>query len=158
MNLLESLRWIQRRYAGVGRKTLTFGRSEINYAFRRKGMLAKLLIVIKNIIHFSSNMFYRFMQEFFEKCEHLLVLDPLLLRVLIFICPDKELASLFEKIPPYLSTTWLAYKAFHAYTMNKPEASECILCCCEWTAEITSYACVYYTSSGSRMDGLVGAH
>ena len=70
-------------------------------------------------------MFFRFIQEFFEKCEHLLALDPLLLRVLIFICPDKELAFIFEKIPPYLSTTWLAYKAFHAYTMNKPEASEC---------------------------------
>lgn len=123
MNLLESLRWIQRRYAGVGRKTLTFGRSEINYAFRRKGMLAKLIIVIKNIIHFSSNMFYRFMQEFFDKYEHLLELDPLLLRVLIFICPDKELASLFERIPPFLSTTWLEYKAYQAHSMNKPEAS-----------------------------------
>jgi len=63
------------------------------------------------------------MQEFFDKYEHLLVLDPLLLRVLIFICPDKELASLFERIPPFLSTTWLEYKAYQAHSMNKPEAS-----------------------------------
>jgi len=67
-----------------------------------------------------------FIQEFFEKCEHLLVLDPLLLRVLIFICPDKELAYIFEKIPPYLSTTWLAYKAHQAQSMSKPEAQEWI--------------------------------
>jgi len=70
-------------------------------------------------------MFFRLIQEFFEKCEHLLVLDPLLLRVLIFVCPDKELASLFERIPPFLSATWLAHKAYQAHSMNKPEASEC---------------------------------
>jgi len=47
VNLLESLRWIQRRYAGVGRKTLTFGGSEVDYNIQRKGMLVNFTYCIK---------------------------------------------------------------------------------------------------------------
>jgi len=66
---------------------------------------------------------FRLIQEYFEKCEHLFALDPLLLRVVICICPNKDLAYLFERIPPFLSTTWLANRACNVGRMSKNEAS-----------------------------------
>ena len=65
----------------------------------------------------------RLIQEYFEKCEHLFALDPLLLRVVICICPDKDLNYLFERIPPFLSTTWLANRTWFIGGLNKHEAS-----------------------------------
>ena len=45
--------------------------------------------------------------EKFDTFESLFVLDPLLLQVIIYICPKKDLPSLFERIHPVLSTIWL---------------------------------------------------
>ena len=70
-----------------------------------------------------SLFFFSFLQEYFEKCEHLFSLDPLLLQVLTYICPDKELAFLFGKIPPFLSTVWLAENALKFRGMSQTEVS-----------------------------------
>ena len=74
-----------------------------------------------NLLHVILS--FRLIQEYFGKCEHLFGLDPLLLQVVICICPNKDLNYLFERIPPFLSATWLANRALYMSTMNKDEAS-----------------------------------
>ena len=77
-------------------------------------------------MHLSNNYYPcldRFIEEHFAQFEHLFALDPLLLRVFVYICPKKDLFSLFERIPMVLSTTWLAHMVFYAAAgkFNKPE-------------------------------------
>ena len=78
---------------------------------------------LENVNLFNIILSFRLIQEYFGKCEHLFELDPLLLRVVVCICPNKDLNYLFERIPPFLSTTWLANRAWYIRAMNKDEAS-----------------------------------
>jgi len=50
----------------------------------------------------------RFFQENFEEYRQLFLLDPLLLQVFLYLTPKKDIPTLIEQVPPYLSTTWLA--------------------------------------------------
>ena len=65
----------------------------------------------------------RFIEESFDRFKDHFVLDPLLVRVFVYICPVKDLPSLFERIPPVLSTVWLAHmvKYTAAGIFNKNE-------------------------------------
>ena len=58
--------------------------------------------------------FCRFVEESFEKFSDYFILDPHLLRVFVYICPEKDFPSLFECIPPIISTVWLAQLVKHA--------------------------------------------
>lgn len=56
----------------------------------------------------------RFIEKHFDEFEDLFALDPLLLRLFIYICPKKDLFSLFEHIPTVLSTIWLTSMGLYA--------------------------------------------
>ena len=61
--------------------------------------------------------------EIFDKFGQFFILDPLLLQVCVYICPKKDLPVLFQRIPPVLSTVWLAHMALFsgAGAFNKSE-------------------------------------
>ena len=80
---------------------------------------------------------YRFIRDKFDSFEHLFILDPLLLRVIIYICPRKDLASLFERIHPVLSTTWLNHMVSDVTTrvFNKHEVYSYVRVTCNFVPE-----------------------
>ena len=61
--------------------------------------------------------------EIFDKVEEFFILDPLLLQLFVYICPKKDLPAMFQRIPPVLSTAWLAHMAIYAGAgaLNKNE-------------------------------------
>ena len=56
----------------------------------------------------------RFIEENFCRFKDQFILDPLLVRVFVYICPKKDLPSLFERIPPVLSTARLVIMVKYA--------------------------------------------
>lgn len=56
----------------------------------------------------------RFIQSHYEKLKELCEHDPILMQVVIILCPSSELGILFKKITPYFSVSWLAYIAAQA--------------------------------------------
>ena len=61
------------------------------------------------------------MDAHFKPFQPLFVLDPRLLLTFIYIVPNEDYHSLFEQIPPYLSTTWLSHKAIMMSRLNANE-------------------------------------
>ena len=51
----------------------------------------------------------RLIEEHYSFLEPLLQADPLLLLVLVYICPQKQLTHLVKRIPLYISASWVSY-------------------------------------------------
>ena len=74
--------------------------------------------------------FYRFVDRSYSQLEPLFIADPLLLYDFIFLCPEGDIQSLFQKIPAFLSLTWLSFKPV-PLDPNKvciPKLTHLILC------------------------------
>lgn len=47
--------------------------------------------------------------EHYQQLQDLIELDPLLLPIVVHVCPKKELAELFKYISPSVSITYMSY-------------------------------------------------
>lgn len=52
---------------------------------------------------------YRLVEDHYLALKPLLVADPLLIHVLVYICPRKQLQFLIQKIPAFVSAAWIAH-------------------------------------------------
>ena len=68
--------------------------------------------LVLTILNHLILMFYRFIDAVSGQLNPLFQLDPLLLPLLVFICPTPELPSLFAEIPPSMSASWLHYSNY----------------------------------------------
>ena len=60
----------------------------------------------------------RLIENHYSSLKPLLAADPLLLPILVYICPRKQLPLLVSQIPVYVSAVWLAHLITSSYDFN----------------------------------------
>lgn len=96
--------------------------------------------VIQNCIHVSDSIKfpihvlgvccdgdYRIMERLYDELVPLMILDPLVLIVFIYVCPEAELPALFARVPSYFATAWLIKSVKDNRTFLKSDVSMLII-------------------------------
>ncbi len=68
---------------------------------------------------------YRYVAKYYPvfQSQRLFEVDPLLLPLFIGLCPKNDMLSLIERVPVFLSATWLSVRAHKITSLNKNEVS-----------------------------------
>ena len=61
--------------------------------------------------------------DLYMDLEPLFAADPMLLHVLIAMCPTEDYLKLFTKVPTYLSLSWISRLTKHVQTINNEDVS-----------------------------------